>query len=195
MSDVNGARSNDTGADPGSRTTAVTALIVHAGAPERAALRAMLDTGGRVRVVAATGDGDEAVALAHRLRPTVTLLDDGVTASGHWNLVDALAQRSPVIVMTGATDCPTIASLLRTPVRGCLVHGHFDAAELLGAVSAVAAGLGWLSPTAVAAASWALRTRAPGCSDRPGAAYHGSSQQVVAAVQDPPRGPQRVERP
>ncbi|WP_341720763.1 hypothetical protein QQG74_14270 [Micromonospora sp. FIMYZ51] len=166
MSEANGALSGD----PGGQGTTLTALIVHPGASERAALRAMLGCGDRIRVVAVTGCGAEAVALAHRMRPTVTLLDDQVRAPDDRDLVRALAGRSQVIIMTGTTDRRSITALLRAPVCGCLVHGHFDAADLRGAVRAVAAGLGWLSPVAVAAASWALRTRPAGCSDQPGPA-------------------------
>ncbi|MFC0527155.1 hypothetical protein [Phytohabitans kaempferiae] len=156
------------------RSVTITTLVAHPEASERAAIRAVLESGERIRVVALTGDGGEAVSLAHRLRPAVTLLDDQVTAPGNRDLVRALARRSRVILLTGATDRRAIASMLCAPVRGCLVYGHFEAPDLLAAVRAVGAGLGWLSPVAVAAASWELRTRAAGRNGRPGAAYHRS---------------------
>ncbi|GGM26038.1 response regulator transcription factor [Micromonospora yangpuensis] len=139
------------------RPRTISALIVHPGGSEQTALRTVLDAGERVRVLGLARDGREAVRLAHRLRPTVTLLDDRVTTPEGTDLVRALARRSRVIVLTGSTDRPTITAMLCRPIRGCLVYGQFEPADVLGAVRAVASGLGWLSPVAVAAASWSLR--------------------------------------
>ncbi|MBQ1027853.1 response regulator transcription factor [Micromonospora sp. C95] len=139
-------------------TDPVTALIVHPDAAERAALGAVLDSGERIRVVTLTDDGDAAVTLAHRQRPAVVLLDERVNAPDNRDLIQALARWSRVIVLTGAAEHSAIRELLCAPVRGCLVYGHFEASDLLGAVRAVAAGLGWLSPVAVAAATWQLRS-------------------------------------
>lgn len=142
------------------RAGTVSALIVHPGGFEQATMRGVLDTGERIRIVGLTGDGAEAVRLAHRLRPNVTLLDDRVTSPDGTDLVRALARRSRVLLLTRATDRDAITAKLRTPVRGCLVYDHFEPSDLLRAVSAVAGGLGWLSPVAVAAASWSLRNPA-----------------------------------
>ncbi|QOC91578.1 response regulator [Micromonospora craniellae] len=138
-------------------------LIAHPHPGERSVIRTVLDTGEQIRVVALTGDAGEAVTLADRMRPTVTLLDDRITAPEGTDLVRALARRSPVIALTAATEHRAISTMLRAPFKGCLVYGHHEPADLLGAVRAVAAGLGWLSPVAVAAVAWALResTRPP----------------------------------
>ncbi|PYC65535.1 hypothetical protein C7C45_28270 [Micromonospora arborensis] len=141
-------------------TPAISVLLAHPRPTERAAIRAVLDTDDRVRVVAGTGDGGEALALARQLRPTVTLLDDRVPAPDSTDLVDCLARRSLVIAMTDVTEHHAIAAKLCAPVRGCLVYGHFEPADLLGAVRAVANGLAWLSPVAVAAVIWSLRVPA-----------------------------------
>jgi DNA-binding NarL/FixJ family response regulator len=151
-------RMRDASEQPTIGTDLVTALIVHPDAAERAALGAVLDTGERIQVVTLTDDGDAAVTLAHRQRPAVVLLDDRVTAPGNRELIQALARWSRVIVLTGAAEHHAITALLCAPVRGCLVYGHFEAADLICAVRAVAAGLAWLSPVAVAAATWRLRT-------------------------------------
>ncbi|MBQ1049938.1 hypothetical protein KBX50_15880 [Micromonospora sp. C51] len=142
-----------TGRDP----ERVTALIAHPVPAEGAALGAVLAAGERIRVVARTDDGGTATTLTQRLRPAVILLDDRIATPDYRELVRTLARQSRVIIMTAATECPTITALLRDPVRGCLVYGQFEAADLRAAVRAVAAGLGWLSPVAVAAASWQLR--------------------------------------
>ncbi|MEV6810998.1 response regulator [Micromonospora sp. NPDC051296] len=181
---------SDAGEQTDGRPVVVTALIAHPDESERAALRAVLDSGERMRVVAVAGDGGEAMALAHRLHPAVTLLDDQVTTPDGQDLVATLARRSRVIILTGATAPRAITSLLRRPVRGCLVYGQFDAADLLGAVRAVAAGLGWLSPVAVAAASWQLRNRAGAAVtlDPPARGHHTSS----SALSRNPRAARRA---
>ncbi|PZW02243.1 hypothetical protein SAMN05443287_103619 [Micromonospora phaseoli] len=173
---------NQPGSHTGRDTELVTALIAHPGAAERATLGAALDSDERIRVVAGAGagDSDAAMTLTRQLRPSVVLLDDRVTAPGDRELVRTLARWSQVIILTAATECPAITALLRDPVRGCLVYGQFEAADLRGAVRAVAAGLGWLSPVAVAAASWQLRggrrttaATLTNCGDPRGPAGHG----------------------
>ena len=123
-------------------------------------MRAMLNAGEQIRVVALAGDADEAKELADRLRPTVTLLDDRIAEPEGTDLVHALARRSPVIALTSATEHRAISAMLLAPFQGCLVYGHLEEADLRQAVRAVAAGLGWLSPVAVAAVTRALRESA-----------------------------------
>ncbi|BCB86523.1 response regulator transcription factor [Phytohabitans suffuscus] len=150
--------------------TPTTVLIVHPDPRDRAAIRAELVASGRLRVVGVTGDRDEAVALAGRLRPTVSLLDDRVRAPGT-DLVEALARWSLVIVLTDATERDAVVTLLQAPVQGCLVYGHIEPPDLVRAVNAVASGLGWLSPSAAAAVTWAMRASTP----RPAHPGRGSS--------------------
>ncbi|RIV40199.1 response regulator [Micromonospora radicis] len=172
ISDASGQPRTHTGVPADGGTALVTALIAHPCPIERAALRAALDADDRIRVVAIAGDGDEAVALTHRLRPAVVLLDDQLgTPEG--GLVRALAQHAGVLALTRATERRAITALLRAPVRGCLVYGQIEGADLHRAVRAVAAGLGWLSPVAVAAASFELRARTRR-TGQPGPAYQGS---------------------
>ncbi|WP_433388618.1 hypothetical protein [Micromonospora sp. KLBMP9576] len=133
-------------------------MVVHPDPPERVALRAALDSGNRIRVVGLAGDGWEALALARRLRPIVILMDDRARAPDDTDLLRALARRSEVIMLTHLTERHAlVALLLCAPVRGCLVHGHFEPPDLTAAVQAVAAGLGWLSPIAAAEVASALR--------------------------------------
>ncbi|MFY1672091.1 hypothetical protein ACN27G_19320 [Plantactinospora sp. WMMB334] len=158
MSDGTAGATGSRRGDPsGSTGTAISVLLAHPSAAERAAIRAVLDSADQMRVVALTGDGCEALALARRLRPTVTLLDDRVAAPDGTDLVSALARRSSVIALTGTTEHHVIRAMLCSPVQGCLVYGQFEPADLLGAVRAVAGGLAWLSPVAVAAVIWSLR--------------------------------------
>ncbi|MFD0746242.1 hypothetical protein ACFQ1L_33630 [Phytohabitans flavus] len=120
-------------------------MVVHPDPHDGAAIRAALGTSRRLRVLGVTGDGDEALALARRLRPTVSLLDDRVLTSGT-DLVAALARWTLVIALTGATERGAIVTLLQAPVQGCLTYGYIEPPDLVRAVHAVADGLGWLSP-------------------------------------------------
>jgi DNA-binding NarL/FixJ family response regulator len=138
---------------------AITVMIVHPDRPEREAMRDVLASGARVGTVVLAGDDDEALDLAQRLCPTVTLLDDRVRTFDGGPLVTRLANWSRVVVLTGTTEQDALTRTLRAPVRGCLVYGHFEPMDLLDAVHAVADGLAWLSPVAASAATRALRRR------------------------------------
>ncbi|NLU79481.1 response regulator transcription factor [Micromonospora sp. HNM0581] len=131
-------------------------LIVHPHPSERAVIGAALSNHSQIEVVGLAGDARQALALTRRLSPTVTLLDNRATRDLHQ--VNELADRSSLIMMTRRTEHRAlVALLLRTPVRGLLVHGHFEPSDLASAVTAVASGLGWLSPVAAAVAASALR--------------------------------------
>ncbi|MGJ6967702.1 hypothetical protein ACSDR0_37890 [Streptosporangium sp. G11] len=134
-------------------------LIAHPEPAGRAVIRGILDGHPHVRVVAARGDGDEAVAEAHRLRPAVILLDDRITTP---TAIAALSRRSRVILLTGATESHVVATLLHEPARGYLIYDNFEPTDLLGAVDAVAQGLCWLSPIAASVAVAQIRGSA-GC--------------------------------
>jgi DNA-binding NarL/FixJ family response regulator len=123
----------------------------------RAALKGFLNSSDEVRVVAEAGDGREALTLAQRLRPTVTLLDHRMPIADGLSVIEALAEHSAVLALTSDDDPGLIAGMLRGGAQGYLVHGEFDPPELLRAVLSVAAGLGWLSPVAASVAASALR--------------------------------------
>ncbi len=132
-------------------------LIVDDNPIVRAALRGVLAGADQVRVVAEAEDGQQALAEARRLRPTVTLLDYRMPIADGLSVIGELAQQSAVLVLTSDTSPELIASMLRGGARGFLVHGEFDPPELVRAVQAAADGQGWLSPLAVSVATSALR--------------------------------------
>lgn len=137
-------------------------MIVHPRPEGRAVIRYLLGHGDRVRVVALTGDGAQATAEAARLRPAVVVADDRLPG---W---DRMTPQSRVVLLTGETDPRAIATMLRGPASAYLVYGHFEPADLLGAVCAVADGLAWLSPTAASVAAAAMRESArPAAPPRP----------------------------
>jgi DNA-binding NarL/FixJ family response regulator len=134
-------------------------LIVDDNPIVRAALHGFLATTDDIRVLGEAGDGREALAMARRLRPTVTLLDYRMPIADGLSVISDLAQITSVLVMTSDDSDVIIAGMLRGGARGYLVHGQFDPVELRRAVLAVAGGSGWLSPPAASAAAAALRTQ------------------------------------
>jgi len=137
-------------------------MIVHPHPEGRAVIRCLLDCDDRVHVVAVTGDGAQATAEAARLRPSVVVADDRLPG---W---DRMTPQSRVVLLTGETDPRTIATMLRGPASAYLVYDHFEPADLLDAVCAVADGLAWLSPIAASVAAAAMRESArPAAPGRP----------------------------
>ncbi|WP_345626260.1 response regulator transcription factor [Rugosimonospora acidiphila] len=126
-------------------------MIVHPEPEGRAAIRCLLSDGDRVRVVALTDNGADAATEAVRLRPAVVVVDDRLPG---W---DRMALKSRVVLLTGETDHQTIGTMLLAPASAYLVYDHFEPADLLGAVQAVADGMAWLSPIAASAAATAMR--------------------------------------
>ena len=138
-------------------TPSISVLIVDDNPIVRAALRGFLDGCEQLRVVAEAGNGREALTIARRLRPTVTLLDYRMPIADGLSVIGELSSHSLVLVLTSDADPRLITSMLRGGASGYLVHGEFDPPELLRAIRAVAAGHGWLSPVAAAVAAATVR--------------------------------------
>jgi DNA-binding NarL/FixJ family response regulator len=126
----------------------------------RAAMAGVLAAAEGIQVVAQAHDGREALALALRLRPAVTLLDYRMPVADGLSVVSALAERTAVLVVTSDSREDLILSMLSRGARGYLVHGQFDANDLVRAVGAVAAGRAWLCPDAAAVVMSAMRKEA-----------------------------------
>ena len=132
---------------PGPGGTPVSALIVDDSAVIRHGLRALLEATPELTVVGEASNGEEAIALARRLRPDVVLLDvkmgrppDGVAVARE------LAGSCQVLMLTFSDEPSTIREALRAGAVGYLVHGHFDAADLAVSVLGAARGTGVFSP-------------------------------------------------
>jgi DNA-binding NarL/FixJ family response regulator len=120
----------------------------------REGLCTMLELEDDIEVVGRAADGEEAVAMARRERPDITLLDvqmpvlDGIEALRRIRAEDPEAR---VIVLTTYRNEDYIFPSLRAGARGYLLK---DASrkELAGAIRAVAAGESLLDPDMVDAA-------------------------------------------
>lgn len=114
----------------------------------RAGVRALLDSGGEVEVVAETGDGREAVEPARVHRPDVAPPDvrmprlDGLAAAEE---IVRTVPGTPVAVLTTFSEHAYVARALAGGATGFLLKsgGRY---ELLARVRAVAGGGAFLSP-------------------------------------------------
>lgn len=129
----------------------VRVLVVDDNAVVRSGITSLLQLSPRVQVVGEATNGDQAVELALRLRPDVTLLDvrmpkrDGVAAARD------ISSHTRVLMMT-FTDSPQVVhDALAAGAAGYLVHGTFEEDDLVTCVLAVAAGSGVFGPPALAA--------------------------------------------
>ena len=120
----------------------------------RQGLCTMLELEDDIEVVARASNGEEAVAMARRERPDITLLDvqmpvlDGIEALRRIRGDDPEAR---VIVLTTYRNEDYIFPSLRAGARGYLLKDS-SREELAGAIRAVAAGESLLEPALVDAA-------------------------------------------
>jgi len=133
-------------------TMTIDVLVVDDNPIMRDALRGILAADERLRVVAEAANGREALALARRLRPAVTLLDHRMPIADGLSVVAGLGQLSAVLVLTSTEEPQIITEMLRLGARGYLVHGEFEPNDLVRAVHEVVGGRGWLSPIAASVA-------------------------------------------
>jgi DNA-binding NarL/FixJ family response regulator len=135
----------------------VRVLVVDDNPVVRAGLVSILESGG-VDVVGEAVDGAHAVEQARLLRPDIVLLDvrmpgvDGVAAAG------PLSVMTKVLMLSYDTDADVIGQAVRNGASGYLVHGTFQADELIAAVHDTVTGRSSpLSPPASRAVVEALR--------------------------------------
>ena len=132
-------------------------LVVDDNPVVRAAVHGFLAGQDEVRVVGEAADGREALRLARRLRPAVTLLDYRMPVADGLSVIAALAEHTRVLVLTSDTGAEIVSGMLRGGARGYLVWGQFEPPDLLRAIREVAAGSSWLSPVAASVAAQAFR--------------------------------------
>src|ERR1700750_1796077 len=125
---------------------AVRFLIANDEALVRAGYRALLESGGRIRVVGEAATGEDAVAQAFRLRPDVVLLDDTLPGL---NFVDATGRMLAdpgiaVMLLTATEQDERVFAAVRAGARG-LVLKDTEPADLLRGIEVVARGDALLS--------------------------------------------------
>jgi DNA-binding NarL/FixJ family response regulator len=141
-------------------------LIVDDNAVIRRGVAALLADTSDIDVVGEASDGREAIRVATDVRPDVVLLDvrmpvmDGIAASG------PLAEHARVMMLTYTEEEDQVVAAIRAGASGYLVHGQFDADELVDRIRQLAAGETVLSPAVVGTVFEALR-RTPGAPDDP----------------------------
>src|SRR5262245_55318728 len=135
----------------------ITVMVVDDNPTIRATLRTLLESSNDMSVVAEAGNGVAAVTAARRVRPMVTLLDHRMPVADGLSAIETLSAHTAVLVLTGSPEVELIGAMLRGGARGYLVYGQFKSPELLRAVREVAAGRGWLSPTAASVAATAMQ--------------------------------------
>ena len=141
-------------------------LIVDDNAVIRRGVGALLADTSDVQVVGEASDGREAIRIATEVHPDVVLLDvrmpvmDGIEAAG------PLSERARVMMLTYTDEEEQVVAAIRAGASGYLVHGQFDADELVARIRQLAAGETVLSPAVVGTVFEALR-RTPGAPDDP----------------------------
>ena len=115
----------------------------------RAGIRAALERGDQVQVVAEAADGTEALAAVERERPDVLLLDVNMPGAGGLEVARALAGRADaprVLVLSAFNDSATVLGLLDAGAAGYITKDQHPTA-VREAVLAVHRGEGrWFVP-------------------------------------------------
>jgi DNA-binding NarL/FixJ family response regulator len=154
LSDASGAPAADADADT------ITVVIVEDNPMVRAALRELLHGVDGFRVVAEAADGRAGLAAVARHLPTVTLLDHRMPVADGLDVLDRLAELTRVLMLTADGSAEVVRLALECGARGFIVHSELFRDDVPRAVSAIAAGQVWLSPSAAAVAVRSVRVHA-----------------------------------
>jgi DNA-binding NarL/FixJ family response regulator len=127
---------------------AVRVLIAEGEALVRAGFRALLEHDRRITVVGEAGTGEEAVALARRVRPDVVMIDARLPGLDCVETTRRVFSESrlAVILLTSSDRDERMFAALRAGASGVLLKDT-EPAELVRAVEALARGEALLSPS------------------------------------------------
>jgi DNA-binding NarL/FixJ family response regulator len=127
---------------------AVRVLLADSHGLVRAGLRLLLEATERISVVGEAATGEEAVAVAHRLRPGVALIDAALSGLDSVQATRQISSQSgvEVILLIASQDDEHSLPALRAGATGLLLKDT-EPAELVRAVETLARGGALLSPT------------------------------------------------
>jgi DNA-binding NarL/FixJ family response regulator len=127
---------------------AVRVLVADGLALVRAGYRALLEASGQIDVVGEASTGEEAVALARRLRPDVVLIDAALPGLDCGEATGRILAdpRIAVMLLAATEQDERIFAMLRAGARGMLLKDT-DPAELVRAIELLARGDALLSPS------------------------------------------------
>jgi DNA-binding NarL/FixJ family response regulator/signal transduction histidine kinase len=126
---------------------AVRVLVADSQGLVRAGFRLLLETTEHISVVGEAASGEEAVAVAHRLRPDVALVDATLPGLDSVQATRQIASQSrvAVIILVASEDDEHSLPALRAGATG-LLPKEAEPAELVRAVETLARGEALLSP-------------------------------------------------
>jgi DNA-binding NarL/FixJ family response regulator len=136
----------------------------------RAGFRKLLEAAPDIEVVGEAADGEEAVAKARRLRPTLVLMDirmprlDGIEATRRLISTDADAMRVLILTTFGLDDY--VYDALRAGASGFMLKDA-PPEELLAAIEVVARGDALIAPAVTRAVIEEFARRSPAPSQPP----------------------------
>jgi len=136
------------GKDAGTVMAAIRVIIAEDHVLVREGTSRLLEQHQDLEVIGEAGDGEEAVALAEKLRPDVAIMDiamPGMNGIEATRRIKALCPGTSVLVLTAYDDDQYIFALLEAGAAGYLLKS-VRGAELVDAVRAVHAGESVLHP-------------------------------------------------
>jgi DNA-binding NarL/FixJ family response regulator len=155
-------RSRRVRANRGAAPQATRVLIADGAALVRAALRILLEAGGRITVVGEATTGEEAIAAARRIRPDVVVVDERLPGRDYLEVTSRIVSELEVAVLllTASEGDERTFAALRAGANGLLLKDA-EPAELVRAVDALAQGGALLSPSLTRLLIAELGSRAP----------------------------------
>ncbi|MFI6791490.1 response regulator transcription factor [Nonomuraea sp. NPDC050383] len=157
----------------------LTVLIVDDHPVVREGLRGMLAAEPGIEVAGEAGSGDEAVAVAPRLRPDVVLMDLRMPAGDGVSAIRRLGPEFRVIVLTTYEGDADVGRALAAGAAGYLLK-DVSRAELAAAVRAVAGGGTALAPSVAARLAGAPAGNTPAATE--GAGLSAREREVLELV-------------
>ena len=130
------------------RDDAITAVLADDHELVREGIRMVLEAEADIEVVAEAGDAEDAARRTRGHKPTVLVLDLNMPGRDTLEMIPEICEASPetaIVVLTMQRDPAFARRALQSGARGFVVK-HSAAAELVGAVRAVARGETYINP-------------------------------------------------